>query len=223
MGRLRNTRGRNRRVTSVRERLRDAVGRVPAAFASLLPTVMLFGATALLPALAPATWEYLSSSPYLAVREVLVEGTRRLTPELVEDLVRTNSSGRILRLDEEALLEDLAQTGWVKEARIRRIPPGTVLVRLTENQPVATVLASGAHLVDRDGVPFRHVQPGERLTRPVLTGISNPASGLGRRALRRAIALVNDYRLSGMPRFDRLAEVHRDPARGYSLVTQLFQ
>jgi hypothetical protein len=220
MRRLKRRTGRKHRLIAARRRLRDAAGILLASFPRLLSSAMLFGGMALAPAVAFATWEYLSRSPILAVKEVLVEGARRIGRAHVEDLVHASSGGNILSLDEDALIEKLERTGWVKEVEIKLIPPGTVVVRLTENQPAATVSASGTWMVDRDGARFRQVQPGERLPRPLLTGVAGPETWSGRRVLLRALRLTDYYRCSGMPRFDKLAVIHHDPARGYSLVTE---
>ena len=217
--RLRTT-GRNRRVTTVRERVRNAASNALASLRHLLPSTMLFVLMVLAPALAHATWEYLTRSPFFTVQKVVIEGSRWMTRARVEGFVHANSGGNLLRLDAGTLVQRLEQTGWVKEAEVERHLPGTVLVRLKENQPVATVLSSGPQMVDRSGKPFRHVLPGEELPRPLLTGIGDPETRAGRRRLRQALSLADFYRRSGMPRFDTLAEVHHDPARGYSLVTE---
>ena len=65
--RLRTT-GRNRRVTTVRERVRNAASNALASLRHLLPSTMLFVLMVLAPALAHATWEYLTRSPFFTVQ-----------------------------------------------------------------------------------------------------------------------------------------------------------
>jgi cell division septal protein FtsQ len=218
--RLRSATGRNRRVTSVRERARNAAQSTLASLRHLLPSTMLFVLMVLAPALAHATWEYLTRSPVFAVKEVVIEGAQWLTRARVEGFVQAASGGNLLRLDKKNLIHRLDQTGWVKGVEIERHLPGKVVLRLTENRPVGTLLGAGPQMVDRSGVPFRNLLPGEQLPRPLLSGIVDPDTRAGSRVLRRALALAAFYRRSGMPRFDTLAEVHHDKARGFSLVTE---
>ena len=68
---------------------------------------------------------------------------------------------------------------------------------------------------------FREVSPGAALVRPVISGIGAPSSPYRRRLLGRALTLADLYRRAGLAEgFDPLAEIHFDPARGFSLVTE---
>jgi len=91
--------------------------------------------------------------------------------------------------------EELLRLQWVKEARVTRVWPNRVQIRITEREPVAFVLLPGETelpLIDTDGFILRpEIQ--ESLNLPVLTGITRRQSEDERRVrVRRLRKLMTD-------------------------------
>ena len=91
--------------------------------------------------------------------------------------------------------EELLRLPWVKEARVTRVWPNRVQIRITEREPVAFVLLPGETelpLIDTDGFILR-LEIQESLNLPVLTGITRRQSEEERRVrVRRLRKLITD-------------------------------
>ena len=91
--------------------------------------------------------------------------------------------------------EELLRLPWVKEARVTRVWPNRLQVRITEREPVAFVLLPGEAelpLIDTDGFILR-LEIQESLNLPVLTGITRRQSEEERRVrVRRLRKLITD-------------------------------
>lgn len=91
--------------------------------------------------------------------------------------------------------DDLLRLQWVKDARVTRVWPNRLQVRITEREPVAFVQLPGEEtlpLIDTDGHILRP-ETQENLNLPVLTGVTRQQSDEDRRVrVRRLQKLVTD-------------------------------
>ena len=91
--------------------------------------------------------------------------------------------------------DELLRLPWVKEARVTRVWPNRLQIRVTEREPVAFVLLPGENelpLIDTDGFILR-IEIQESLNLPVLTGITRRQSEEERRVrVRRLRKLITD-------------------------------
>lgn len=111
-----------------------------------------FGVAAAL--LAASPWwgrALLTRLDFFRVRRVEVEGTRYVSPEQIVQRLRIDTTASLW--DDVAVLERrVRQHPSVREVHIARKLPGTLLVRVTENLPVALVqAAAGLVPVDAAG------------------------------------------------------------------------
>ncbi len=72
-----------------------------------------------------------------SVREVYVAGRKEATRSQLLDALQTRVGEPILFFDPDGARQRLEDLGWVAEARIERRLPDTILVYLTEREPVA--------------------------------------------------------------------------------------
>jgi cell division protein FtsQ len=92
------------------------------------------------------------------VRAVTVAGAVHADPDELLRLAAIPDSARLMDLDPRLLADRVARDPWVSGVGVSRRPDGTVLLRVTERQPVALALdASGrpAHYFDAEG----HMMP----------------------------------------------------------------
>lgn len=97
----------------------------------------------------------------LALETISVEGSRRAEPD---DLVTTSGlvAGTPLHeIDVEQVRLRLEAHPWVRSARVVRVPPAVVVLRIEERTPVAVAAEAGEEpwLVDADGLPFHAASP----------------------------------------------------------------
>ncbi|HSS93266.1 MAG TPA: FtsQ-type POTRA domain-containing protein [Candidatus Dormibacteraeota bacterium] len=75
--------------------------------------------------------------PALAVKSVAITGAHHLTPAQVEATARLSGSGSIISVDGEWGRQQLLNQVWVRTAQVDPHMDGTVVVRISEWQPVA--------------------------------------------------------------------------------------
>lgn len=87
----------------------------------------------------------------LAVRDIVVEGTSRTTPDAVRAVLQPFVGRNLI----EVALDDVARAAtldpWVKEASVKRMLPGTLRVAVVERTPGALALLRGLVVVVDDG------------------------------------------------------------------------
>lgn len=91
--------------------------------------------------------------------------------------------------------DDLLRLQWVKDARVTRVWPNRLQIRITEREPVAFVQLPGENelpLIDTDGFILRQ-EIQESLNLPILTGVTRRQSDDERRVrVRRLRKLITD-------------------------------
>ncbi|MEU1524186.1 cell division protein FtsQ/DivIB [Nocardia rhamnosiphila] len=94
-------------------------------------------------------------SPLLSVREVRIDGAGEIPEEQIRELLRVPETGSILRIDTAAMAARVATIPKVRSARVQRVLPSTVRVRIEPRTPVLYYDSpEGAHLLDADGIEY---------------------------------------------------------------------
>lgn len=102
--------------------------------------LVAFVALAGLGAIGFVGWKWLDG---LVCSHVVVAGQRYAGEEEILAVARVDTGGRLLDVDPALIADRVERHPWVREARVRRLPPGTVAIRVVEREPVA--LATGRH------------------------------------------------------------------------------
>ena len=140
-----------------------------------------------------AAWMWQRTLP---LKQVTVVGNVQAQDEDVIRLVHTTPDSVALFSLDPALMADRAERHpWVREAHIRRLPTGTLRIRVEERQPVALVLGTDgrpAHFLDASGyaMPMRR---GALADVPVLRGALpdyHPTQPVDSRSLRELLAAL---------------------------------
>jgi cell division protein FtsQ len=88
----------------------------------------------------------------LVVRDVFVEGRRRIPPEQLRSQLGIQIGMPLLALDTAAAKQRLEELAWVDEASVARMLPDGVHIRLLERQPLALWQHDGRFdVIDRAG------------------------------------------------------------------------
>lgn len=124
---------------------------------------------------ANATFHRQAASSGLAVAEIFVTGRSETgQPEILKSLnVKRGQS--ILAFDPANARQRLLKLGWVKDVRVERRLPDTVIVYLEERRPLALWQRKGRHLlIDREGVVITRRNLGRFSSLPVVLGKGAP-------------------------------------------------
>ncbi len=116
-------------------------------------------------------WAYRSPVFVLHSEAIVIHGARNLPLEDVQAVFRQDVGRSIFRVPLERRRQQLEQLDWVQQARVQRILPDRLVVRLVERTPVAWArLGSSLMLVDASGV-FLRPPAGVGFNLPVVSGL----------------------------------------------------
>ncbi|MCW4384281.1 FtsQ-type POTRA domain-containing protein [Salinibacterium sp. SYSU T00001] len=92
-------------------------------------------------------------SPLLALEEIRVTGTSRLDASEVQDAVDSQLGTPLALVDFDQLTQDLSDFPLIRSYVTETIPPHTLVIHVSERQPVASVMAGDGYLlIDPAGV-----------------------------------------------------------------------
>jgi cell division protein FtsQ len=110
----------------------------------------------------------------LTVRQVLVEGRSRVSPQTVMATVGVARGAPILGVGVAEMRARLEAIAWVESAIVERRLPDTIYVRLVERQPLALWQHGGRFsVIDAKGVVIQD-EVGEFATLPIVVGDDAP-------------------------------------------------
>jgi cell division protein FtsQ len=136
--------------------------------------VLVAGGTATfmgVPAMARQEFAELTASAGFEVKKVEVHGVERMDELPVYNIALGQVDRSMMNVDLSHLREDMLKLGWVKDARISRRLPDTLVVDIVERQPVAVWQNAGQlHLVDVTGSVLQVVSPSAMPDLPLVVG-----------------------------------------------------
>lgn len=107
----------------------------------------------------------------LSVGRVAVEGNKHLTEAQVVEALGVGPGVSIFAFDTAAARDRLLKNGWVREARVMRLLPSTLVVELEERSPFAVWRDGGeSAVIDTAGSVLSEVQPASFPSLPTVSG-----------------------------------------------------
>jgi len=215
---LARARERERRRLAQRERERDRarrLGGAPDPRVRRRRRALHAGALALGVVLAswldePA-WRWLGPE-HGAVQRIAVQGHDRLSGETIAAASGVERGAPLAGVVPARVEARLREAPWIRHARVLRLPPSTLVVRVEERVPRAVLVAAAgeagdgaarARLVDADGTPFAAADVPDDL--PRLVGGADLTSGRPHAVLVRGLELLDGLAAAGAP---ALADAH---------------
>jgi cell division protein FtsQ len=115
---------------------------------------------------------HFATSNEIAVREIVVEGSSRTTPDAVRAVLQPYLGRNVVELALDEVAATATRDPWVKEASVKRILPGTLRVTVTERTPGALALIGGCvYVVDDGGFVMGPAGPDFPYDLPLLVGL----------------------------------------------------
>ena len=149
-------------------------------------------------ALIVLAWQWQQTLP---LRSIDVSGAVRADSAEIVRLaaVEADTTVFLYSLDPTLIADRVRRAPWVRDGRVRRLPSGTLAIRVEEREPRALVIGANgkpSHYLDRDGysLPLR---PGDPWDVPLLRGrvpAYHPTRPVERPALRELLAALADAR-----------------------------
>jgi cell division protein FtsQ len=123
------------------------------------------------PAMAYAQYAELSAKAGFEVKRVEITGMDRVDQLKVYDIVLAEKDRAMPLVDVGKIRDDLIKYGWIKDVRVSRRLPDTLVVAITERMPTAIWQRGGKRsLIDEGGVVLENVSPSEVTGLPTLNG-----------------------------------------------------
>lgn len=167
-------------------------------------------------------YRHASASSYFAATDIRVSGNRTVTAVEIVEAAQLTGEPNLFQVDAVLSREQLLAHPWIADARISTRLPRTVSIEVVERRAAATLVLEVPYLVDESGEVFKRFTSGDAVVAPLVTGFeredfSSDKAMAGQR-LRDALDLSRRYRKSSLEQTAPLAEVHREPDGGFSLV-----
>ena len=117
-----------------------------------------------------------SDLPIFKIREITITGCRKTTPTLIRELAGVRYQTSLLTLRPSHIEAILKAHPWVSEAVVKRDWPGVLVISIKEYVAEALIApeTSGRKqffYLDKSGVAFAPVEPGQDLDFPIITGL----------------------------------------------------
>jgi cell division protein FtsQ len=167
-------------------------------------------------------FRFLRTSPALAVRSIEVRG---VVHSRIQNLLRAGGleeGMNIFSVHGAEVARKLQKHAWIRQARVERVVPDRIVVEVEEYIPQAMISLEGLYFVDDQGEVFKHVQPGELMDLPLITGISREAFRADPQRSRQlvvdALKALEQFKRAQCMEKRRVAEIHVDELMGYTLI-----
>jgi cell division protein FtsQ len=165
----------------------------------------------------------LLGSGYFAVTTVRVENNQRLLQEEVLALSDIQQGSNIFDLDLDMIGGKIEENPWVASARVERVFPNEVTIRIEERQPQAIVRLGTLYYVDVYGEIFKMLDAGDRLDYPLISGIDRQLlldkPEQARELLLGALGLLTELAERRVFNLDQVSELRVAPQEGITLYT----
>jgi cell division septal protein FtsQ len=152
------------------------------------------------------------------VREVEIEGCRKIRPEAIRSLMTIEGMPNLFIVRLEEIAGPVEAHPWVDHVVVRKVFPNTVRVQIEERKPIAILQLEKLYYVDSRGVIFSPVGEGDGYNFPFVTGLTRQAlekdSESSKRLLVSALELVRLTEAEKVFAPGEISEIHVSPSFG---------
>jgi cell division protein FtsQ len=165
----------------------------------------------------------LKEASFLRVREIRIEGNRRISTNEILAITGLKEGPNILALDIRALNRRLGQHPWIEKAMVKRRFPDGIHIVIEERKPLALIHLGRLYYVDQQGAIFHQAKDQEKAAYPILTGIRREDLEKGEktacRLLQKALDLLRMTHGAGILPYRSISQIHMDRAIGLLVYT----
>lgn len=162
--------------------------------------------------------------PYFRLQHIEINSDGQLSRQEIIEASEVAPDANMLLMDLEKISDNLKRHPRIASASVYRRFPGKLLMEISERRPVAIVSADRLFYVDGQGEVFTRVLPGDRITYPLFTGVTQKDLKENRDRvkymIRKGVNLLKLMERPGFPNTLRKpAEIRIDLDHGLSLFT----
>ena len=171
-------------------------------------------------------WVYvhLLSDPYFRVREVEVEGGRKIPKEILLSLTVMEGMPNLFSVKLKDVVKRLESHPWIEQVRVRKVFPHKIVIQVEERKPMAIIQLEELYYVDTQGEIFTPVGDRDEYNYPYVTGLSrrvlerDPVEA--KRLINKALELLRMVSQKKVPPLEEISEIHMEKAFGIHCFTK---
>ena len=136
----------------------------------------------------------------------------------IADVIRSAQvpfQSSLFRVSLKRVREQILRDPWIRDATVRRVPPDSLWIYITEYEPVALCLLDRLYFVSNEGVVFKPMEQEKVRDLPVITGLRKSQPEL----IQKSLELFHLFETEFVAGQMGISEVHYDYIKGFSLVT----
>lgn len=173
-----------------------------------------------------AHWVYahLLEDPYFRVREVEVEGGRKISKEVLLSLTAMEGMPNLFSIRLKEVIKQLENHPWVEQVRVRKVFPNKIFIHIQERKPMAIIQLEDLYYIDTNGEIFTPVGEGDKYNYPYLTGLNrrllekDPAEA--KRLIAKALEILKIEEQEKLSPLEEISEIHMEKAFGIQCFTK---
>ncbi|MBN2061508.1 MAG: FtsQ-type POTRA domain-containing protein [Deltaproteobacteria bacterium] len=162
-------------------------------------------------------YQYLLTSPYMKLEEVVIADVDEDTKNILMDLADLNSDMSLLAINIIELKDKLESHPWIRSVDIEKHFPHRLIIRAEKEVPRAIVAFEKLAYVNRWGMVFSETVQTDDMDYPVITGVDKNKDDMDER-LRIAVSILNVLEAEPEPwSIKELSEIHLEKDGDVSL------
>ena len=171
-------------------------------------------------------WVYghLLGDPYFRVREVEVEGSRKMTKETLLSLTMMEGMPNLFSVNLKKVVKRLESHPWIEQVRVKKVFPNKILIQIEERKPMAIIQLGELYYIDTHGEIFSPVGDRDDYNYPYLTGLTRqflekePVEA--KRLIMKALEFLKIVEQEKVPPLKELSEIHMEKTFGIQCFTK---
>jgi cell division septal protein FtsQ len=171
-------------------------------------------------------WVYvhLLSDSYFRLREVEVEGGRKIPKETLLSLAAMEGMPNLFSVKLKEVVKRLESHPWIEQVRVRKVFPHKIVIQVEERKPMAIIQLEELYYIDTRGEIFTPVGDRDEYNYPYVTGLTrrvfekDPVEA--KRLINKALELLRIVSQGKVPSLGEISEIHMEKAFGIHCFTK---
>ena len=171
-------------------------------------------------------WIYvrLLGDPCFRVREVEVEGGRKISKETLLSLTVIDGMPNLFSVKLKEVVKRLESHPWIEQVRVMKVFPHKILIQIEEKKPMAIIQLEELYYIDTKGEIFSPVGDRDEYNYPYLTGLTrrvlekDPVEA--KYLIAKALEILRIAGQEKLPPLEEISEIHMEKVYGIDCITK---
>jgi cell division septal protein FtsQ len=167
---------------------------------------------------------HLLENSFFRVREVKIEGCRKIAPETLLSLIRMEGMPNLFTVSLSKVARRLESHPWIERVRARKVFPNKILIQVEERKPIAILQLEDLYYIDTKGVIFSSVGDRDEYNYPFLTGLTRQVLEKdpeeAKKLITKALELLRIVEKEKVPPLEEISEIQMEKIFGIHCFTR---